>query len=104
MHFHSITGALQPLLTEPAQVPGEVTQYMVSATHYFAHFLAFLDRNIGLRHLFLLSVLVVYSLIGGYVFYYFETNGEAEVEDCTRYNELFLVQVEFIRALLYTSH
>lgn len=48
------------------------------ATHYFAHFLAFLDRNIGLRHLFLLSVLVVYSLIGGYVFYYFETNGEAE--------------------------
>ncbi|WKY16131.1 hypothetical protein Q1695_001091 [Nippostrongylus brasiliensis] len=49
-----------------------------ATSHLFAQLLYFLDRHIGLRHLFLLSVLVIYSFIGGYVFYYFETNGEAQ--------------------------
>ncbi|XGW32340.1 hypothetical protein V3C99_017132 [Haemonchus contortus] len=48
-----------------------------SVLHHLAHILLLIDRSIGLRHLFLISILIFYSVLGGYVIYYFESSGEA---------------------------
>ncbi|VDO22446.1 unnamed protein product [Haemonchus placei] len=56
---------------------GSQTKASKTVLHHLTHILLLIDRSIGLRHLFLISILIFYSVLGGYVIYYFESSAEA---------------------------
>ncbi|RCN51080.1 Ion channel [Ancylostoma caninum] len=47
-------------------------------SYYVNYSLYLLDKHVGLRHLFLISILTIYSIMGTYYLWYFEGSGEAE--------------------------
>ncbi|KJH41432.1 Ion channel [Dictyocaulus viviparus] len=49
-----------------------------SAFYFVGKSLSYIDKKIGLRHLFLLFLLTVYSLLGGYYIYHIEGKAESK--------------------------